>query len=436
VLLHILGICATITAAAMMCCGLHRPWLILPLLGILAFQVLRLVHFMDQTNRNFVRFLEAINYSDFSQSFTDRKLGRSFSELSKAFTQVVEKFQQARAEKEKSYRYLHSIVQYIHNGLISFDQAGNVDFINRAAKKMLQLRHLKSIDALKTKIPSLHRLMQQIRHGEKVLHEFHVGPEIRQAAVSGYEFKVGEKNLKLISIQDVQNLLEDKELEAWQKLIRVLTHEIMNSLTPISSLSSTTRDLMTNISATEPDLEQQLEDISGALDTIHQRSRGLTDFVKAYRSLTLIPKPRYDILPVGDLFERVHNIMAVRLQSGHINLERRVDPGTLEISADASLMEQVLINLILNSIHSLEETKDPWIRLDSYLEEKGRVVLQVSDNGSGIDPKNHGKVFVPFYSTKHSSGIGLSFCRQVMKLHNGQIKLTSPAAPTTFALYF
>lgn len=433
---HILLICISISAAAVVIFHLRRPWLILPLLALLTLQVIRMVRLMDQTNRNFVRFLEAINYSDFSQSFTDRKLGRSFSELSDAFTQVVEKFQQARAEREKSYRYLHSIVQYIHNGLISFDQAGNVDFINRTAKKMLQLRHLKSIESLKGKIPSLYNLMQRIRHGEKVLHELIVGGEVRQTAISGFEFKVGEKNLKLISIQDVQNLLEDKELEAWQKLIRVLTHEIMNSLTPISSLSSTTRDLMREIRAEDNDLRNRLEEISGALDTIHQRSRGLTDFVKAYRSLTLIPKPQYTILPVKDLFERIHNIMAVRLQDEGIAFQQQVDPGTLEISADASLMEQVLINLILNAIHSLEDVPEPRIRLNSFLAENGRVVLQVIDNGSGIDPGNRGKIFVPFYSTKRSSGIGLSFCRQVMKLHNGQIKLTSSGNPTTFSLYF
>jgi len=436
VLIHILLIGVTITAAAMVVSQLRRPWLILPLAVILGLQITRLVRLMDQTNRNFVRFLEAINYSDFSQSFTDRKLGRSFSELSDAFTQVVEKFQQARAEKEKSFRYLHSIVQYIHNGLISFDQAGNVDFINRTAKKMLQLRHLKSIESLKRKIPSLYDLMQRIRHGEKVLHELVVGGEVKQTAISGFEFKVGEKNLKLISIQDVQNLLEDKELEAWQKLIRVLTHEIMNSLTPISSLSSTTRDLMRKIHTDDKDQRNRLEEISGALDTIHQRSLGLTDFVKAYRSLTLIPKPQHTILPVRDLFERVHNIMAVRLEQEGIDFQQQVDPGTLEISADASLMEQVLINLILNSIHSVGKVTEPRVQLKSFLAENGRVVLQVMDNGTGIDPKNRGKIFVPFYSTKRSSGIGLSFCRQVMKLHNGQIKLTSPSNPTIFALYF
>jgi len=433
VVIHILLICGNIGIATLLGFYLKRPWLVLPMVALLVIQIHRLIRIMDQTNRNFVRFLEAINYSDFSQSFTDRNLGRSFTELSNAFTQVVEKFQQARAEKEKSYRYLHSIVQYIYNGLISFDQDGTVDFINRAAKRMLGLRHLKNIESLQTRLPSLYHLMKRIRHGEKVLHE---GPENKQMAVSGFEFKVGNKNLKLVSMQDVHNLLEDKELEAWQKLIRVLTHEIMNSLTPISSLSSTTRDLMKNISVQDHTLQGRLDEISGALDTIHQRSRGLTDFVKAYRSLTLIPKPHFTILPVADLFARVHKILAVRLRSRRIRFEQLVEPESLEISADGSLIEQVLINLILNSIHSLEKIEDPRITLRCFLGDSGRVILQVSDNGSGINAHNQGKIFVPFYSTKRSSGIGLSFCRQVLKLHNGQIKLLSPQNPTTFALYF
>jgi len=410
------------------------------MVGIFLIILLSLVYYhvkyMDQTNRNFKRFLEAINYSDFSQSFTDKNLGKSFSELSQAFTQVVEKFQKARAEKEKSFRYMNTIVQYINNGLISFDQEGNVDFINRSAKKILNISFLKNIQSIKTKNPSLYQLMKKIRHGEKLVKKISINNDTKQMAFSGFEFKVGDKELKLLSIQDIHNLLEDKELEAWQKLIRVLTHEIMNSLTPISSLSSTTFDLIQEIEVQDDPLKEKLLDIKDALNTIHKRSEGLTDFVKAYRSMTLIPKPEFQIISVSTLFSRVYKILKPKLQKQGILFEKIIDPESLEISADPSLMEQVLINLLLNSIHALKEIQKPKIELKCFLGDSGKVVIQAIDNGSGILEKNLGKIFVPFYSTKKSSGIGLSFCKQIMKLHNGQIKVASTQNSITFSLYF
>jgi len=331
---------------------------------------------------------------------------------------------------------MNTIVQYINNGLISFDQEGNVDFINRSAKKILNIRFLKNIQSFKTKNPNLYQLMKKIRHGEKLVKKISINNDTKQMAFSGYEFKVGDKELKLLSIQDIHNLLEDKELEAWQKLIRVLTHEIMNSLTPISSLSSTTFDLIKEIEGQDDQLKEKLLDIKDALNTIHKRSEGLTDFVKAYRSMTLIPKPEFQIVSVSNLFSRVYKILKPKLQKQGILFEKITDPESLEISADPSLMEQVLINLLLNSIHALKEIQKPKIELKCFLGDSGKVVIQVIDNGSGILEKNLGKIFVPFYSTKKSSGIGLSFCKQIMKLHNGQIKVASTQSSVTFSLYF
>ena len=210
----------------------------------------------------------------------------------------------------------------------------------------------------------------------------------------------------------------------------------MNSLTPISSLSSTTFDLIQEIEVQDDPLKEKLLDIKDALNTIHKRSEGLTDFVKAYRSMTLIPKPEFQIISVSSLFSRVHKILKPKLQEQGISFERIIDPESLEISADPSLMEQVLINLLLNSIYALKEIRKPKIELKCFLGDSGKVVIQVIDNGSGILEKNLGKIFVPFYSTKKSSGIGLSFCKQIMKLHNGQIKVASTQNSITFSLYF
>ncbi len=403
---------------------------------LLSYQIIKLFRLMDITNRDFQRFLEAIEYSDFTQSFSDKKMGKSFLELNSAFNHVVEKFKKNRTEKEKSLRYMQTIIQYINSGLISYDREGKVDFINRAGKKILNLSFLKNINNLMGSHSDIYDLIKTIRHGAKIVKEVKINNDFKQMAFSSFEFRIGEKNLTLLTIQDIHNVLEDKEFEAWQKLIRVLTHEIMNSLTPISSLSSTTYDLMKHLDIKDCNSDSNLQDIRDALNTIHMRSKGLIDFVNAYRNLTIIPKPELKILSVKDLISNTFIILQNKIKENNIEISYNIDPESLEISADSSQIEQILINLVINSIHALKETKNPEIKINSYLCDNGKVVIQVIDNGSGISDENKSKIFIPFYSTKKSSGIGLSFCKQIMKLHKGDIKVVTVDGQTIFTLSF
>ncbi|MEN8155168.1 MAG: ATP-binding protein [Acidobacteriota bacterium] len=403
---------------------------------ILVYQIVILLRLMDITNRDFKRFLEAIEYSDFTQSFTDKKMGKSFLELNSAFNKVVEKFKHNKSEKEKSFRYMQTIVRYINNGLICYDQQGNVDFINRAGKKILNLGFLKNTDSLKISHPDIYELIMEIKQGDKIVKKVGINDDQKQMAFSVFEFRIGERNLTLLSIQDIHSVLEDKELEAWQKLIRVLTHEIMNSLTPISSLSSTTFDLMKQLDIETTGSKDNIQDIRDSLNTIHTRSEGLIDFVNAYRNLTIIPKPVLKILSVKDLISNTLIILKNNIKENGIEIIQNIDPESLEISADSSLIEQVLINLVINAVHALKEAESPIIIVNSFLSDSGRVIIQVIDNGTGISDQNKSKIFIPFYSTKKSSGIGLSLCKQIMKLHKGQISVTSIDGLTTFTLSF
>jgi len=391
---------------------------------------------MDSTNRDFKRFLEAIEYSDFTQSFTDKKLGKSFLELNSAFNKVIEKFKHNRSEQEKSFRYMQTIIQHINNGLICYDQQGNVDFINRAGKKILNLSFLKKINSLKISHPDIYELIIEIRHGDKIVKKVNINDDLKQMAFSVFEFRIGERNLTLLSIQDIHNVLEEKELEAWQKLIRVLTHEIMNSLTPISSLSSTTFDLIKQLDIETTGSKNNIQDIRDALNTIHIRSEGLIDFVNAYRNLAIIPKPILNILSVKDLISNTLIILQNNIKENDIEIIQNIDPESLEISADSSLIEQVLINLVINAVQALKEAESRIIIVNSFLSDSGKVIIQVIDNGTGISDQNKSKIFIPFYSTKKSSGIGLSLCKQIMKLHKGQISVTSIDGLTTFTLGF
>lgn len=403
---------------------------------ILIYQIVFLLRFMDITNRDFKRFLEAIEYSDFTQSFTDKKMGKSFLELNSAFNKVVEKFKQNSSEKEKSFRYMQTILRYINNGLICYDQQGNVDFINRAGKKILNLSFLKNTNSLNISHPDIYELIMEIRHGDKIVKKVNINDDLKQMAFSVFEFSIGERNLTLLSIQDIHNVLEEKELEAWQKLIRVLTHEIMNSLTPISSLSSTTIDLIKQLNIETTGSNDNIQDIRDALNTIHIRSEGLIDFVNAYRNLAIIPKPELKLLSIKDLISNTLIILQNNIKENGIEIIQNIDPESLEISADSSLIEQVLINLVINAVQALKEAESPIIIVNSFLSDSGRVNIQVIDNGTGISDENKSKIFIPFYSTKKSSGIGLSLCKQIMKLHKGQISVTSIDGLTTFTLGF
>jgi signal transduction histidine kinase len=263
-----------------------------------------------------------------------------------------------------------------------------------------------------------------------------------QLAVYAAEFKLREQKLTLVSIQNIQSELEEKEMEAWQNLIRVLTHEIMNSVTPIASLTATVNDLLTPPSGNQKPGEETsaeaMDDIRGALQTIQKRSEGLLHFVDAYRKLTRIPKPQFQIFSITELFARVGQLMRVQMSGKPIHFHTKVEPESLELTADPELIEQVLINLLLNAIQAVEDQKDARIELAARMDQRGRTIIPVADNGPGIIAEALEKIFIPFFTTKQDgSGIGLSLCRQIMRLHSGTISVHSqPNVETIFTLRF
>jgi two-component system nitrogen regulation sensor histidine kinase NtrY len=408
------------------------------LLLILIFETFHLIKFVDMTNLELSKFLQSIKYSDFSVSFNKNYLGGTFKELNTAFQDVMQKFQEARAEKEENYRYLQTVIQHVGIGLISFNQNGEVEFINNAAKKILQLSNLKNIKALEKKHKNLSDTLFSIKAGNKMMLKITEENDLLQLFIYAAEFKMRDQNFKLIAMQNIQSELEEQEMEAWQKLIRVLTHEIMNSVTPISSLASTVNGLLNKYKSDKnPDIDS-IEDITAAINTIQKRSDGLIHFVESYRNLTRVPKPNFQIVPVRNIFSRIVTLMDAEITAKGIKFIRSVNPPLLELTADPELIEQVLINLIVNSIHALENVESPEINLYSEMDERGRVIIKVTDNGVGISEDVQEKIFIPFFSTKkNGSGIGLSLSRQIMRSHGGLIRVNSiPGKETVFTLRF
>jgi two-component system nitrogen regulation sensor histidine kinase NtrY len=355
--------------------------------------------------------------------------------LREAFESVLREFRKTRSDRQEQYRYLQTVVQHVGIGLLAFDTNGKIDLINNAAKRLLGISVARNISDLGRVSPELVTKLQSLTAGQRELHRIAFAGETLQLVLSATEFKLGQRSIKLVSFQNISGELAEREMEAWQQLVRVLTHEIMNSITPIASLAATSRQM---VEANGLSGDAARNDLQSAISTIEKRSQGLLHFVDAYRTLTRVPKPTYRIVRVADLLERIIQLTASRPEAGQIAVTSVCNPPTLELTADPDLVEQVLINLTTNALQALSDRADGRIELNSRLNERGRVLVEVKDNGPGISPEAIESVFVPFYTTrKDGTGIGLSLSRQIMRLHKGDITVASrPGEGATFTLRF
>ena len=417
----------------------------LTLTGILALiQVWALIHYVDRTNRVLNSFLESIRYSDFSRAFHVDDSSSSFGKLKQSFNEVIKNFQDVKAEKEESYFYLQTVIQHIGIALIAYRKDGTVEMINNATKKIFQVNSLNNVSELKKVSPALTEKLLSIKHGENTLLRIQDKDDILQLAIYATEFTIHNRTIILTSIKNIQEELEEKEMESWQKLIRVLTHEIMNSITPISSLSSTVTLIIDDLKQSlneknaDEDILDSVEDVESAFRTIHKRTDGLLHFVNTYRNLTTVPRPQLTIFSVRELYGNIKGLHEEQLNGSNIKCEIDVHPETLELTADEKLIEQVLINLLKNAMQSLAGKDSAKIILKGFINKRGRVTLQVIDNGAGILPDVMDKIFIPFFTTKaDGSGIGLSLSKQIMRKHGGSLSAYSdPNKETIFTLTF
>ena len=401
-------------------------------------QAWSLVRFVEEAGRDLERFLESIRHADFTQVFPAESGNPPFDSLHAAYNEVIGRFHAARAEREEQYLSLQAVVQHAGIGLVAFLPDGAVELMNPAAKRLLRAPHLRNVRELESANPRLVETLLRLEPGERATIAVDDGGESAQLAVSATSVTFRGKRASLVSLHNIRNELEEKEMEAWQNLIRVLTHEIMNSITPIASLASTARSLLDQCltpGGSAADTETS-EDIRGAIRTIEERSRGLLRFVESYRTLTRIPEPRFQVCPVRDLFDQVQRLMHERIERSRIEWMTFIDPESIEITADPELMEQVLINLVQNSLQALEGRSRGRIGLSCGLDDIGKTVIRVSDNGPGIEQEVMERIFIPFFTTRREgTGIGLSISRRIVHLHGGTIGVRStPDVETVFTL--
>ncbi len=408
---------------------------------LILLQIGGLVSYVERTNRKLTVFLDAIRHSDFSSSFSDQGLGKSFDELNQSFNEVIREFQKTRASKEEHYNYLQTVVQHISIAILVFTKDGSVNMLNNAFKRMLRISNLRYIHDLDKIDTNLSEVLQNIKAGDSELVRVFIDNELMQISVRATEFRMQNEDFVMVSLQNIHTELEAKEMDSWQKLIRVLTHEIMNSITPIVSLSSTVKTLLIdeeNLKLRQEIDPDDIDSAQSALNTIERRSRGLLNFVEVYRNLTRIPKPSFRHFEIGELFNNIRLLLEPKVEEQSIQCNYRVVPPGLKLTADPDLIEQVLINLVINSIHAVRDVENPRIDIVATAENMNHINIAVSDNGYGIKPDNLEQIFVPFFtSKKEGSGIGLSLAREIMRLHKGNITVKSkPRVETRFTLHF
>lgn len=409
--------------------------------GLVGWQGYLLAKWITKTHSTVIEYLESIQYDDLSNNFGGES--NEFTDrLNDALSNVLGKFKSKRKEQEADYQYIKNIVHHIGIGLITFNEAGNVQIINTVAKKLLKVSNISNIKSLEAVSIPLVNTFSRLTTGGRDLVKIEIGGEIVQLAVYAIQLNLRNEQYKLISIQNIQNELEEKEMEAWQNLVRVLTHEIMNSVTPISSLAATVNTELKEQLENRRDVNQisneEVEELQLAIHTIQRRSEGLIRFVSDFRNLTQIPIPKLSKFDIKEMLEEIEVLLKKELRENNISLSIKSDPERLILNADKMLIEQVLINLMKNAIQAFDEQTNRLIEVSASFSEKSRPIITVKDNGNGIDEDAIERIFIPFFTTKKSgSGIGLSLSKQIMRQHQGTMAVKSKVDEgTEFILRF
>ncbi|HLF35705.1 MAG TPA: HAMP domain-containing sensor histidine kinase [Cyclobacteriaceae bacterium] len=408
---------------------------------LVVISTLELIRYTRKSSRELSRFLFAVRHGDVSMNFSHKDLPAEFHDLTDAFRELIYAIRDVKIDKEVHYRLLQGIIDRIGIGIIASRPGGDILLMNKSAAETLSVQIVNHWNHIKKRVPQFSKEIESLSEEGRKLVELENRHESVQLSISVNTIKVREEKCRVVTFHDIRDEIEQKEIEAWYKLIRILTHEIMNSVTPLASLTETmlmlTEDEQGNQKPVGTITDPVITDIRSSVKTIQSRTAGILQFVEAYRKLTNIPAAEFAFEKLEGLIIHVFELMKPELQKRGIKTELLINAESQHIRADRNLVEQVLINLISNSIYALEEILHPAIKITS--ETVGsRIHLSIIDNGRGIDPSKTDKIFIPFYSTREGgSGIGLSFSKQVMYLHDGRIRVNSePGKGAVFTLDF
>jgi len=403
--------------------------------------VLNLIRFLNTTNRKMSYFLESVQNNDSTLIFPTHISGKPIRELYEGLNKINEQIKQLKIENQQREQYFHTILENVGTGIITCNSKGFILHANSAVKRMLGLDVLTHINQLDRISRTLFQAVQQIKPFEQKLVSVTSERGTIELSLKATSFKTQTDELMLLSVQDIRNELDEKELDSWMKLIRVLMHEIMNSIAPITSLSESLSKLFTingKMVPREQIDEKTISTTARGLSVIGEQGNGLIQFVESYRKLTRLPKPDKKIFKVKELVNRMKVLYSSLENSGRVKLVISVNPSEMELLADENLISQVLLNLLKNALEALTGRTDGVIRINVKVANNNRPEITVADNGPGIPNEIMEQVFVPFFTTRENgSGIGLSLSRQIMRLHGGSLQVRSiPGKETVFSMIF
>lgn len=411
--------------------------------------VFNLFRFVTKTNQELARFLGAVRHADFSQRFTFDNVGAGFGELGDTFTQILDRFREDRIEQESELRHLRALLEHVPVPLISLHGDETITLWNNASRRLFGTAKIAVHGDLKLFGQALHDQVSDIQPGEKRLVEVLFDGEKQRLNVTASEIIISSKHEKLIALQNIQSELYGMQMSAWQDLVRVLTHEIVNSITPVASLAYTAADLVEDASnnvadhpkvhaEVQAEVQATLKDAREAVMTVARRSDGLLSFIRRYRRFSDFSVPNFERFLINDLFSDIVKLINADWQDNGIQLTTQVNPVTLDFRADRQMIEQLLINLLQNSEHALRDAEIKNVKLRAFINQHGRVAIEVSDTGTGVAEDLADKIFVPFFTTRKSgSGVGLALSRQIMNAHGGAITYSNlPEGGVRFLLVF
>jgi two-component system, NtrC family, nitrogen regulation sensor histidine kinase NtrY len=428
---------ALIAAAFLLVKGIYVYLVILT--PVIAWQLVDFYKFQKKAHDELDQFVESVHYRDFSRYFDVKHAPVDLQSLRQGFNEINSTFKVISKEKETQYQYVQKILELVDTGILSYQEdSGEVIWMNESLKNLLQLPYLKTIHSLQKRDGILYESIISLKPGVAKIATAHHDRSSFKVLLSATAFQTEGKKFKLIAFQNVNEALDETESKAWQKLLSVMTHEIMNSIAPISSLAETLKSRLKQSVNLLNNEAGAVDDLELGIDTIKRRSEGLLKFAETYRSLNKITTLNLKQLYVRSLFENLHHLMQPTLEQKNIELEIILKDTDLQLEADASLLEQVLINLLVNAIEAVKEREEPRIILSAYTASNKKTIVKVTDNGTGMTEEVMDKIFVPFFSTKkNGSGIGLSLCKQIMMLHRGTMQVQSTEGEgTSFLLQF